>query len=784
MFAKRLKGLLMLAVIGMLPMTTNAQESGFTVSTTGGSGLVEGVAGYSAADLPIAKALNYGPADAALFAESRDAITANQYTPGCIIEDPSDRRCNQLDRNAFKAVREQTIACSDYLDYASCMSAVDLLYGYSAADNATYTAAQSDTANNDACIASGSLPAGTTGACAQLTKPQYTNAVTLANNCSDYQSFTQCQQAQTQLYALNAADATLYIAAQTDTANNDACISAASLTAGTANACSGITKVQYTTAKNLANACSVYSSFSVCQTAQGQDYTLTAADATLYTAAQTDTANNDACISAASLAAGTANACSGITKVQYTTAKTLAAACSAYSTFAVCQTAENLAYSKSSADATLYAQAVADTANNSACITAGGLTAGTANACSQITKAQYNGVAILAAANQAVLDAVGDASNADALTLAQLTASDVYTNFASHGTSCSTVPSVSDVTANFSRFQHFMKKASFTSNTANVAKQLCFATGGHTDLTWHNDAPTSYIIAANNAVTSQPDWRNCGFWGKRTAISKTSTNAMKAAGNTIIYDVKDKDDSVKFTAPSISSDKGHAVLNYDLANQGIVSGASVTLSVLARSSDGFITASSSDRAVSVSSQNKIQTNDAIYNVFQKTASSSTNTLRNAINSPGSACPAGYSLVSTTSSAELNKLHTIAVKHGTGAGTMPSGSRMEQCANQFLECNAGFSACSNPNGSNWRMRLMIYGEKNGQTCGATRKKAPGGGFYTDKTDWPSGFSMYPPEGKCADVGSYWGNPRLANGCVGWCWVRALCKKNGATHTVWP
>ena len=45
-------------------------------------------------------------------------------------------------------------------------------------------------------------------------------------------------------------------------------------------------------------------------------------------------------------------------------------------------------------------------------------------------------------------------------------------------------------------------------------------------------------------------------------------------------------------------------------------------------------------------------------------------------------------------------------------------------------------------------------------------------------------MYPPEGKCADVGSYWGNPRLANGCVGWCWVRALCKKNGATHTVWP
>ena len=784
MFTKRLKNLLIVVVMGLLPLTTNAQESGFTVSTTGGSGIVEGVAGYSAAELPIAKALNYGPADAALFAESRDALVANQYTPGCIYEDASDRRCNELDKTAFKAARDQTLACSEYGAYGDCQEAVGLLYGYSAADEALYTAAQSDTANNDACISSGSLPAGTTGACGQLTKPAYNNAITLANNCSDYQNFTQCLQAQTQLYALNAADAAIYLAAQTDTANNAACISSASLSSGTTNACSGITKAQYITAKNLATACGVYTTFAICQTAQGQDYTLTSADAALYTAAQTDTANNAACISAASLAAGTSNACSGITKVQYSTAKSLAAACSAYSTFAVCQTAETLAYAKTSADATLYAQAIADTANNSACITAGSLTAGTANACSKITKAQYNGVAVLAAANQAVLAAVGDVAKADALTLAQLTASDVYTNFTSHGTNCSTAPSVSDVTANFSRFQHFMKKASFTSNTANVAKQLCFATGSHSDLTWHKDAPTSYIIAANNSVTSQADWRNCGFWGKRTAISKTSTNAMKSAGNTIIYDVKDKDDSIKFTAPSISSDKGHAVLNYALANQAAVTGGSVTLSVLAKNSDGYITASSSDRAVSVTAQNKIQTNDAIYNVFQKTASSSTWTLRNGINSPGSACPSGYSIVSTTSSPELNKLHAIAVKHGTGAGTMPSGNRMEQCANQFLECNAGFSACSNPNGSNWRMRLMIYGEKNGQTCAVTRKKAPGGGFYADKTDWPSGFSMYPPEGKCADVGTYSGNPRLANGCVGWCWVRTLCKKNGASHVVWP
>ena len=108
----------------------------------------------------------------------------------------------------------------------------------------------------------------------------------------------------------------------------------------------------------------------------------------------------------------------------------------------------------------------------------------------------------------------------------------------------------------------------------------------------------------------------------------------------------------------------------------------------------------------------------------------------------------------------------------------------QCANGFLECNAGYSACSNPNGANWRMRLMIYGDKNGQVCAATRKKASGGGFHEDKTDWPSGFSMYPPEGQCKDVAYSSGTPRLRNGCVGWCWVRTLCKKNGTTHTVWP
>lgn len=236
------------------------------------------------------------------------------------------------------------------------------------------------------------------------------------------------------------------------------------------------------------------------------------------------------------------------------------------------------------------------------------------------------------------------------------------------------------------------------------------------------------------------------------------------------------------TAPSISSDKGHAVLNYTLNGQAVVSNASMTLSVLARSSDGFIVASAPDRNVSVSAENKIQTSDAVYNVFQRRASSSSYWLRDAIRNPGPACPAGYSLVSTTDSATLNTLKTVAIKHGTGAGTMPSGHRMERCANTFLECNAGFNACSNPAGSNWRMRLMIYGESNGQTCAATRKKANGGGFYSDTTGFPSGFSMYPPDGQCKDVDTG-GNPRLANGCVGWCWVRALCKKDGSTHTVW-
>ena len=187
--------------------------------------------------------------------------------------------------------------------------------------------------------------------------------------------------------------------------------------------------------------------------------------------------------------------------------------------------------------------------------------------------------------------------------------------------------------------------------------------------------------------------------------------------------------------------------------------------------------------VSVDVVKKTNTTDAVYNVFQKTASSSTWRLRNAINDPSSACPAGYSMVKTTNSGTLNTLKAVALKHGTGAGTMPSGHRMEQCANQFLECNAGFSACSNPNGSNWRMRLMIYGENNNKTCGVTRKKAPGNTFHPDKTDWPSGFSMYPDTGQCSDVGSYSGNPRLANGCVGWCWVRVLCRKDGASHTVW-
>lgn len=100
---------------------------------------------------------------------------------------------------------------------------------------------------------------------------------------------------------------------------------------------------------------------------------------------------------------------------------------------------------------------------------------------------------------------------------------------------------------------------------------------------------------------------------------------------------------------------------------------------------------------------KIQTSDKLYKVYQRTESATVSTLRNAINSPGNACTSGYSIVNTT---ENNALATL---------------RMEACSGNFAACNAGYNLCKNPSGANWNMRFMIYGERDGQTCGVTRKR---------------------------------------------------------------
>ena len=750
-----------LVVAFTFSLQAQAQESGFSVSTVGGTASSGSVSGYDASEIDDAISKGYGPQDSALYKEAQDGNGVDTaYTPGCLNDESA--RCNTLTMSDFKPIYDQTVACGDtYSSYAVCTGAVAEGYGYTAADATLYNEALLGTYNSQ-CQTEHSEN------CGDLTKAQYTALKSLINNCGVYPNFATCKAAVAQSYGYTTADVNLWNEAVAGT-NNANC----SLDHPTKN-CDDITKAQYQAVKTAMGQCSSYSSYSVCKTALTLAYGY--GDAALRAEALTST--NDVICQALH-----SKVCSLVTKPQYQTAKAQASACSNYTLFGDCQTAQVQGYGLGAADATLYQTAQTDTANNAACISVGGLAVGTSNACSTLTKAQYNAVSALAAANSAMEDAIGDASNANNLTVAQILASDAYTGFAGHNTGCSTVPSQAVVTSNLSRFQHFLAKATFTASAANLAKQLCYATGNHSALTWHNDAPTDYIIAANNSITTQPDWKKCGFWRNRTALSKTSTNAMKSASRTIIYDVKSQADSLNMTAPSISSDKGHAVLNYTLNGQGTVSNAAMTLSVLGRSSDGFIVASAPDRDVTVSAEEKIQTNDAVYNVYQRTASSRTYTLRDAINGPGPACPAGYSLVSTTNSSTLNTLRDVAIKHGTGAGTMPSGHRMEQCANQFLECNAGFSACSNPNGANWRMRLMIYGEKNGQTCAATRKKAPGGGFYTDKTDWPSGFSMYPPNGQCKDVGTWSGTPRLANGCVGWCWVRALCKKDGATQAVW-
>ena len=676
-------------------------------------------------------------------ASANDALCDAKYDTVCQV--------TTITLAQYEEILDEAEDCSDYSTYEICLDAVALGYEKNAIDADLFVEATDN-----------SYAAWCGQNCNTLTKSAY-NAVKALPALVTFN------------YTAISSDYTLWGNAQAGTEDAQCRIEYPT------NDCDQITKSEYQTVLNNITSCAVYNTgYADCRDAT-RDKSYGFGDFALYYEAQAST--YDAYCDELN-----SQNCSELTMAQFTVAKTTAINCAAYTDYDECQAAQLKGYALNAVDAALYQTALEDTANNAQCITAGNLAAGTTNACGQLTKTQYNGMTVIVAANNALTDAIANPANAALITVDTIKSSEAYTNFASNGTACSTVPSDSDLSSNLDRFKYFISKASFTSNIENISKQLCYATLGHTELTWHNDAPNDYIIAAEDVLNTNtnlasPDFKRCGFWSKRTAISKASTNQMKGAGNTIIYDIRAQDSSLAFTAPSISSDKGHAVLSYTIANQQPVSGASMTLSVLGRAPDGIITASASDRAVSVDVVKKTNTTDAVYNVFQKTASSSTWRLKNAINDPSSACPAGYSMVKTTNGSTLNTLKAVALKHGTGAGTMPSGHRMEQCANQFLECNAGFSACSNPNGSNWRMRLMIYGENNNKTCGITRKKAPGNTFHPDKTDWPSGFSMYSDTGQCSDVGTYSGNPRLANGCVGWCWVRVLCRKDGANHTVW-
>ena len=345
--------------------------------------------------------------------------------------------------------------------------------------------------------------------------------------------------------------------------------------------------------------------------------------------------------------------------------------------------------------------------------------------CSTATKTQF-----LTAKNEyqqaqnTVQTALGDPATANKFTAPLLAGTSIVTTFSSSETDCAVAPTEATISANLDRIKYFFGKSSATNSEENAAKQLCFATAGHTDLAWHSKMLSSFIIAADNSVTSAPDFKGCSWWKDKAAITGANTQAMKTANNTIVYDVVGQPSDLSFGSPTLSEDKGHAVLNYTLDGQGTVSGATANLRTYASNEDGFVVASTPVRALTVNAVDKIQTTDKLYKVYQRTASSSVSSLRNAINSPGNACPAGYSIVSSTNSNTLTTLRNVALSHGTGT-TMPAGHRMEACSGNFAACNAGYQVCSNPAGANWNMRFMIYGEKSGQTCGVTRKRKSGG-----------------------------------------------------------
>ena len=386
----------------------------------------------------------------------------------------------------------------------------------------------------------------------------------------------------------------------------------------------------------------------------------------------------------------------------------------------------------------------------------------------------------VSSAAETIVAALGNAAGTSMLTGSFIAGSSIVTNFADFDTACSTAPTEATITANIDRVKYFFEKSTVASSEANAAKQLCFATMGHTDLSWHSKMLATFNIAANNSVTNNPDFKGCSWWRDKAAIASSSTNAMKNASNTIVYDVVSQPDSLSLGSPALSQDKGHAVLNYILNEQGTVAAASVKIRTYAKNADGFVVASTPVKTLTVNAIEKIQTTDKLYKVFQRTESSSVSTLRNAMNSPGGACPSGYSIVSSTNNNTLTTLKNVALAHGTGT-QMPSGHRMEACSGNFAACNAGYNVCSNPTGANWNIRFMIYGERSGKTCGVTRRRSSGS---WGTGNYPSGYSMYSSNGQCNDAGSSSGNPHVRNGCTGWCWVRVLCRKDGQTHVVWP
>ena len=442
-----------------------------------------------------------------------------------------------------------------------------------------------------------------------------------------------------------------------------------------------------------------------------------------------------------------------------------------YADFATYQAASNLGFDLNAADVQLYAQ-LDETTWDAFC---------PGSDCSTATKTQFlSAKDEFQQAQNTIQTALGNATVANKLTGPLLAGSSIVTNFSTFETACSTAPTEATITTNIDRIKYFFAKSAAENSEENAAKQLCFATLGHTDLAWHSKMLSTFIIAAENSFTNATDFKGCSWWKDKAAITGANSTAMKNANNTIVYDVVNQPEGLSLGAPTLSEDKGHAVLNYELSGQGTVSAASVKFRTYASNGDGFVVASTPIKTLTVNAVEKIQTSDKLYKVYQRTESASVSSLRNAINSPGGACPSGYSIVSSTNNTTLTTLKNVALAHGTG-GAMPSGHRMEACSGNFAACNAGYNVCSNPTGANWNIRFMIYGESSGKTCGVTRRRTSSG---WGTGSYPSGYSMYSSNGQCNDAGYSSGNPHIRNGCTGWCWVRVLCRKNGESHIVWP